>query len=80
MTLFNSDENSTNVYEAFLSVFVATVLTMITVGVESKGHVKNEATTDVSFREGFLAVTNIIFAYRKLNSESPNDDGDQHLK
>ncbi|KAJ5231150.1 hypothetical protein N7489_011858 [Penicillium chrysogenum] len=48
---------------SFLSVFVATVLTMITVGVESKGHVKNEATTDVSFREGFLAVTNIIFAY-----------------
>ncbi|CAI7646533.1 hypothetical protein N7527_006604 [Penicillium freii] len=48
---------------SFLSVFVATVLTMITVGVESKGHIKNEATRDVSFREGFLAVTNIIFAY-----------------
>jgi hypothetical protein len=43
---------------------VATVLTMITVGVESKGPVPNEVTTDVSFREGFLAVTNIIFAYR----------------
>lgn len=64
MTLFNSEENSTDRYLAFLSVFVATVLTMITVGVESKGHIKNEATTDVSFRDGFLAVTNIIFAYR----------------
>lgn len=64
MTLFNPEENSTDPYLAFLSVFVATVLTMITVGVESKGHIKNEATTDVSFRDGFLAVTNIVFAYR----------------
>ncbi|KAJ5871268.1 uncharacterized protein N7529_003621 [Penicillium soppii] len=48
---------------SFLSVFVATVLTMITVGVETKGHVVNEVTTEVTFREGFLAVTNIIFAY-----------------
>jgi hypothetical protein len=45
---------------------VATVLTMITVGVETKPHVINEVTTEVSFREGFLAVTNIIFAYRML--------------
>lgn len=37
---------------------------MITVGVESKGHIPIEATREVSFREGFLAVTNIIFAYR----------------
>lgn len=64
MALFNSEKNPTDRYEAFLSVFVATVLTMVTVGVESKGHIKNEATTNVSFREGFLAVTNIIFAYR----------------
>lgn len=69
MTLSNSEENSTDRSEAFLSVFVATVLTMITVGVESKGHIKNEATTDVSFREGFLAVTNIIFAYRMWNTK-----------
>ncbi|KAJ5823637.1 hypothetical protein N7447_005977 [Penicillium robsamsonii] len=48
---------------SFLSVFVATVLTMITVGVDTKGHIKNEATREVSFRDGFLAVTNIIFAY-----------------
>ncbi|KXG53236.1 Amino acid transporter, transmembrane [Penicillium griseofulvum] len=48
---------------SFLSVFIATVLTMITVGVESKGHIKNEAFREVGFRDGFLAVTNIIFAY-----------------
>ena len=40
---------------------------MITVGVETKGHVVNQVTTEVSFREGFLAVTNIIFAYRTSN-------------
>jgi hypothetical protein len=59
----------TDLYLAFLSVFVATVLTMITVGVETKGHVVNEVTTEVTFREGFLAVTNIIFAYRMWNIE-----------
>jgi hypothetical protein len=37
---------------------------MITAGVEAKEHVVNEVTTEVTFREGFLAVTNIIFAYR----------------
>jgi hypothetical protein len=42
---------------------------MITAGVESKGQVTNHATTDVSFRDGFLAVTNIIFAYRKLTHD-----------
>ncbi|KAJ5247526.1 hypothetical protein N7468_002509 [Penicillium chermesinum] len=48
---------------SFVSVFVAVMVTMITVGVESKGHIPTHATTNVSFREGFLAVTNIIFAY-----------------
>ncbi|KAJ5884681.1 hypothetical protein N7495_009191 [Penicillium taxi] len=48
---------------SFISVFVATMITMIAAGVESKGHIQNQATTNVSFREGFLAVTNIIFAY-----------------
>lgn len=51
-------------YPAFVSVLVATIITMITAGVEAKEHVVNEVVTDVSFREGFLAVTNIIFAYR----------------
>ncbi|KAK1148492.1 hypothetical protein N8T08_009497 [Aspergillus melleus] len=48
---------------SFLSVLVATIVTMVSAGVESKGHIPIHATTDVSFREGFLAVTNIIFAY-----------------
>ncbi|KAJ6131375.1 hypothetical protein N7523_001835 [Penicillium sp. IBT 18751x] len=48
---------------SFLSVFVAVMVTMVTAGVESKGNVVNHATTEVSFRDGFLAVTNIIFAY-----------------
>ena len=56
-------------YAAFLSVFVATVITMIVSGVETKEHVINEVTTEVGFREGFLAVTNIIFAYRMLKPE-----------
>lgn len=49
---------------AFLSIFVVVIIAMIAMGVESKGHVPIQATTTVSFREGFLAVTNIIFAYR----------------
>ncbi|EPS31480.1 hypothetical protein POX_h09764 [Penicillium oxalicum] len=48
---------------SFVSVLVATIITMITAGVEAKGPVVNEVTTNVTFREGFLAVTNIIFAY-----------------
>ncbi|KAJ5624748.1 hypothetical protein N7510_001057 [Penicillium lagena] len=48
---------------SFLSVFVATVVTMIAAGVETKGHIPLQATTTVGFREGFLSVTNIIFAY-----------------
>lgn len=50
-----------------MSVFVATVVTMVAAGVETKGHIPIQATTTVGFREGFLSVTNIIFAYRKLN-------------
>ena len=42
---------------------MAVIITMITAGVESKGYIPIQATTDVSFRDGFLAVTNIIFAY-----------------
>ncbi|PKY08609.1 putative amino acid transporter [Aspergillus campestris IBT 28561] len=48
---------------SFASIFVATIITMVAMGVESKGPIRLESTTDVSFRDGFLAVTNIIFAY-----------------
>lgn len=47
------------------------MVTMITAGIESKGPIVNHATTEVSFRDGFLAVTNIIFAYRKLKHQVP---------
>ena len=51
------------VLSAFSSIFAATVATMISVGVENAGLADVKATTSVSFYEGFLAVTNIIFAY-----------------
>ena len=53
---------------------------MITVGVESKGHIPIEATRPVSFREGFLAVTNIIFAYRAFRPPNPAKLRDHWLK
>jgi hypothetical protein len=53
-----------------VSVFVATIVTMVAAGVETKTQVVNEVTKEVSFREGFLAVTNIIFAYRMSNISS----------
>ena len=51
------------VLSAFSSIFAATVATMISVGVENAGSAHVEVTTSVSFYQGFLAVTNIIFAY-----------------
>lgn len=36
---------------------------MIAVGVEAPSYVQVDATVDTSFYKGFLAVTNIIFAY-----------------
>ena len=52
-----------SVLSAFSSIFAATVATMISVGVENAGSAHVEVTTSVSFYQGFLAVTNIIFAY-----------------
>lgn len=46
---------------------MATIITMVAMGVESKGPIHLQSTTEVSFRDGFLAVTNIIFAYRTLS-------------
>jgi hypothetical protein len=36
---------------------------MIAIGVQAPDHVHVDATTEVSFQDAFLAVTNIIFAY-----------------
>jgi hypothetical protein len=48
---------------AFVSIFVATLVTMISIGVEANGPIRTETVREVSFYEGFLAVTNIIFAF-----------------
>lgn len=36
---------------------------MISIGVQAPDDVQNDITTKVSFQDGFLAVTNIVFAY-----------------
>ncbi|KAJ5982828.1 hypothetical protein N7481_004927 [Penicillium waksmanii] len=48
---------------SFISIFITTLVTMIAMGVQAKGHVQNDASREVSFYEAFLAVTNIIFAF-----------------
>ncbi|KAH8425153.1 uncharacterized protein LDX57_002902 [Aspergillus melleus] len=46
-----------------ISILVATIVTMISIGVQAPDDVRNDITTKVSFNEAFLAVTNIVFAY-----------------
>ena len=48
---------------AFISIVTTTIVTMISIGVESKSDVAVYATVHTSFYKGFLAVTNIVFAY-----------------
>ncbi|ODM21304.1 hypothetical protein SI65_04357 [Aspergillus cristatus] len=48
---------------SFISIFIATVVLMASVGVEAKGPIQNDVARDESFYKAFLAVTNIIFAY-----------------
>ena len=50
---------------AFISIFTATVVLMVSVGVEAKGPIQNDVARKHSFYKAFLAVTNIIFAYSK---------------
>jgi hypothetical protein len=38
---------------------------MISIGVDADGPIQNDSVREVSFYKGFLAVTNIIFAYSK---------------
>ncbi|KAL4891198.1 transmembrane amino acid transporter protein-domain-containing protein [Aspergillus ambiguus] len=45
------------------SIVVATLVTMIAIGVQAPDYVQKDITTDVSFQDAFLAVTNIVFAY-----------------
>lgn len=56
---------------AFTSIVVATVATMIAVGVQDDYHGKRFATREVAFDEAFLAVTDIVFAYSEI-PQAPN--------
>ena len=56
---------------AFASIFATTIITMISIAVQSTGNVQVEAVRDVSFYEGFLAFTNIMFGFSKLDNASP---------
>ena len=48
---------------SFISIIAAVLITMIGVGIERPGDGKVDATVDTNLYKGFLAVTNIIFAY-----------------
>lgn len=48
--------------EAFISIFTAVMITMIAIGIMRPGK-GTEVTRKESFYKGFLAVTNIVFAY-----------------
>lgn len=45
------------------SILIATIVTMISIGVQAPDHVQNDITTDPTFVDAFLAVTNIVFAF-----------------
>ncbi|PKX90008.1 putative amino acid transporter [Aspergillus novofumigatus IBT 16806] len=61
-----------------ISIVTATVVTMIAIGVQAPDHVHVDATTEVSFQDAFLAVTNIIFAYSR-GHQLVHRDCDGHL-
>lgn len=48
---------------SFISILSAVIITMVGVGVERPGDGKVDPTVHTSLYKGFLAVTNIIFAY-----------------
>ena len=48
---------------SFISIIAAVMITMIGVGIERPGNGRVDATVQTSLAKGFLAVTNIIFAY-----------------
>lgn len=45
------------------SILIATIVTMISIGVQAPDNVRNDITTDPTFVDAFLAVTNIVFAF-----------------
>ncbi|KAE8382015.1 transmembrane amino acid transporter protein-domain-containing protein [Aspergillus bertholletiae] len=46
-----------------VSIITATIVTMISIGVQAPPDVQVDATREVTFQDAFLAVCNIIFAY-----------------
>lgn len=48
---------------AFASIIGALLITIIAIAIQHPGDGKIDATTTVSLSKGFLAVTNIVFAY-----------------
>ncbi|OQE36812.1 hypothetical protein PENCOP_c011G05766 [Penicillium coprophilum] len=50
-------------FASFASIIAALLITMIAIAVQRPGDGKIDATTTVSLSKGFLAVTNIVFAY-----------------
>jgi uncharacterized protein YacL len=48
---------------SFISIFAAVLITMIAIGIQRPGDGHVDATVDTSLYKGFLAVTNIVFAY-----------------
>ncbi|KAJ5721001.1 uncharacterized protein N7483_008935, partial [Penicillium malachiteum] len=48
---------------SFASIFITTIVTMISIGVQSKSDIQFEVVRQVSFYEGFLAFTNIMFGF-----------------
>ncbi|KAH8689025.1 amino acid transporter [Talaromyces proteolyticus] len=48
---------------SFISIFAAVLITMIAIGVEKPGTGHVDATVKTNVYHGFLAVTNIVFAY-----------------
>ena len=45
------------------SILIATITTMISIGVQAPDYVENDITTSPDFVDAFLAVTNIVFAF-----------------
>ncbi|KUM57244.1 hypothetical protein ACN42_g9944 [Penicillium freii] len=50
-------------FASFASILGALLITMIAIAIQRPGDGKIDATTSVSLSKGFLAVTNIVFAY-----------------
>lgn len=48
---------------SFISIFSALMITMIAIAIQHPGNGKVDATTKINAATGFLAVTNIVFAY-----------------